>query len=86
MLLQELKVLAKRVGRKETLLILSPHYQKLQKFRHVMTHFIQTFQTYIVGDVLQTSWELFEKNLYDAKNLDQLYEFHTSYLKNILFM
>lgn len=51
-----------------------------------MTQFVQAFQNYIVGDVLQCSWKLFEKSLMLATDLDSIYELHTVYIKNILFM
>lgn len=64
----------------------SPQYRKLHQCRHIMTHFIQTLQNYIVGEVLQSSWEVFEKNLISVTTLDELYAAHTTYIKNILFM
>lgn len=66
--------------------MLSPQYQRLHQCRHVMTHFMQTLQNYVVGEVLQTSWQIFEKDLTNVTNLDQLYSLHTTYIKNILFM
>lgn len=76
----------KQLGRKAILLTLSPHYQAIHRFRHLMTQFIQAFQNYINGDVLQTSWELFKKSLLSANSLDNIYDLHTVYIKNILFM
>ncbi|XP_030746020.1 gamma-tubulin complex component 6-like, partial [Sitophilus oryzae] len=81
----ELKVLAKETGKKEIYLMSSPQYRKLHQCRHVMTHFMQTFQNYIVGEVLQPSWELFERSLEHVTNLDELYSAHITYIKNILF-
>ncbi|RZB39557.1 gamma-tubulin complex component 6, partial [Asbolus verrucosus] len=82
----ELKILAKISGKKEIYLMISPHYRRLHQCRHVMLHFIQTLQNYIVGEVLQSSWEIFERNLSTVTNLDSLYFVHTSYIKNILFL
>ncbi|CAH0564249.1 unnamed protein product [Brassicogethes aeneus] len=82
----ELKVLAKETGNKEIYLMASPQYRKLHQSRHIMTHFVQTFQNYIVGEVLQSNWAIFEKRLLEAKNLDDLYNLHTAYIKNILSM
>ncbi|XP_030757168.1 LOW QUALITY PROTEIN: gamma-tubulin complex component 6-like [Sitophilus oryzae] len=81
----ELKVLAKETGKKEIYLMSSPQYRKLHQCRHVMSHFMQTFQNYIVGEVLQPSWELFERSLEHVTNLDELYSAHITYIKNILF-
>lgn len=79
-------MLAKQTGKKEIYLMSSPQYRRLHHCRHIMMHFIQTLQNYVVGEVLQSSWELFEKNLLNVTNLDELYNVHTSYIKNILFM
>lgn len=82
----ELKFLEKEASNKQLYVMMSPEYQRLHQCRHVMTHFVQTFQCYIVGDVLQSSWEIFEKDLSEVYNIDQLYQLHTTYIKNILFM
>ncbi|KAJ8967629.1 hypothetical protein NQ314_002748 [Rhamnusium bicolor] len=83
---KELKLLAKETGKKEIYLMASPQYRKLHQCRHIMTQFIQTLQNYIVGEVLQSSWELFEKNLTNVTNLEDVYSVHMTYIKNILFM
>ncbi|CAH1116129.1 unnamed protein product [Phaedon cochleariae] len=82
----ELKALAKETGKKEIYLMSSPQYRRLHQCRHIMTHFVQTLRNYVVGEVLQSSWTLFEKNLENVNNLDELYAAHTAYIKNILFM
>ncbi|KAJ3646288.1 hypothetical protein Zmor_023880 [Zophobas morio] len=82
----ELKILAKVSGKKEIYLMMSPHYRRLHQCRHVMLHFIQTLQNYVVGEVLQSSWEIFERSLSTVNNLDSLYLAHTTYIKNILFL
>ncbi|XP_057668490.1 gamma-tubulin complex component 6 [Diorhabda carinulata] len=82
----ELKVLARETGKKEIYLMASPQYRKLHQCRHIMTQFVQTLQNYVVGEVLQSSWSVFEKNLSSVTSLDELYQTHTTYIKNILFM
>lgn len=67
-------------------LISSPQYRRVHQCRHVMSHFIQTYQNYIVGDVLQCNWKIFQRDLLNVTDLDQLYSVHTTYIKNILFM
>lgn len=79
-------MLAKLSGKKEIYLMTSPQYRRLHQCRHVMLHFIQTLQNYMVGEVLQSSWSTFEQNLSAVHNLDSLYETHTAYIKNILFL
>lgn len=77
--------MAKETGKKEIYLMSSPQYRHLHQCRHVMTHFMQTLQNYIVGAVLQPSWEMFETSLVNVTNLNELYDAHTTYIKNILF-
>lgn len=78
-------MLAKENGKKEIYLMASPHYKKLHQYRHIMTHFIQSLQHYVVGEVLQPSWKLFEKDLLQVSNIDDLYVTHSQYIKNIRF-
>ncbi|VEN64037.1 unnamed protein product [Callosobruchus maculatus] len=82
----ELKSLAKEMGEKEIYLMSSPQYRRLHQHRHIMTQFVQTLQDYIVGEVLQASWDSFEKELCNATNLDELYSLHVSYVKKIIIM
>ncbi|XP_060522335.1 gamma-tubulin complex component 6 isoform X2 [Cylas formicarius] len=81
----ELKVLAKETGEKEIYLMTSPQYRRLHLYRHVMSHFVQTLQNYVVGDVLRPSWALLEKRLAAVTGLDGLYDAHGAYIKDILF-
>ncbi|KAK4874696.1 hypothetical protein RN001_014056 [Aquatica leii] len=83
---QDLKSLLKETELKKTVVMSSPQYRKLHQCRHVMTHFIQTLQTYIVSEVLHSSWEIFENHLKSVTTINQLYALHTTYIKNILFM
>lgn len=85
-MLQELKLLGRKSGTKEIYLMSSPHYRRIQHCRHIMTNFIQTLQNYVVGEVLHSSWEIFQKNLMDVTSLDEVFDTHTNYIKNILFM
>lgn len=77
--------MAKETGEKEIYLMASAQYRHLHQCRHIMSHFVQTLQNYIVGDVLQPSWAVFESNLANVSNLDELYEAHTVYIKDIIF-
>ncbi|XP_045477666.1 gamma-tubulin complex component 6 [Harmonia axyridis] len=81
-----LRMLAKETGTKEQYLMISIHYRRIHLFRHVMMHFIQSLQNYITGEIFQTQWSFLEENLESVTNLDELYDMHTHYLKNILFM
>ncbi|XP_050309188.1 gamma-tubulin complex component 6 isoform X2 [Anthonomus grandis grandis] len=81
----ELKMLAKETGNKEIYLMSSPQYRHLHQCRHVMSHFMQTFQNYIVGEVLQPSWSNLEKVLMGVSTIDELYNAHSYYIKDIMF-
>ncbi|KAK5641064.1 hypothetical protein RI129_009611 [Pyrocoelia pectoralis] len=83
---QDLKTLLKETESRNFVLMKSPQYRRLHQCRHIMTHFIQTLQSYILGEVLFSSWEIFENHLQSVTNIDQLYMLHTSYIKNIHFM
>lgn len=82
---EELKNSRKEYGIDERVLSNSPQYHKIQMYRHIMTHFVQTLQNYTVSEVLQTSWEELENNLQIVQTLDQLYTVHTVYVKTIMF-
>ncbi|PSN58034.1 hypothetical protein C0J52_02044 [Blattella germanica] len=75
----------KRAAKEKPELLRSPEYQKLQLYRHEMTHFIHALQTYVTASVLQASWVEFLKNLQRAKNLDDVYRMHVAYVKMVLF-
>lgn len=77
--------MAKENGKKEIYLMASPQYKNLHQYRHIMTHFTQSLQHYVVAEVIQPSWELFEKDLLLVSNLDELYVTHSNYIKNIRF-
>lgn len=81
----ELKNSRKEHGIDESDLSNSPQYHKIQIYRHIMTHFVQTLQNYTICEVLQTSWEELENNLRTVQTLDQLYTIHTIYVKTIMF-
>ncbi|CAG9773680.1 unnamed protein product [Ceutorhynchus assimilis] len=80
----EFKVLARETGKKEIYLMSSPQYKHLHQCRHVMLHFVQSLQNYIVGEVLQPSWAYFEQNFATLTKIDDLYYAHTAYIKDII--
>ncbi|XP_044759477.1 gamma-tubulin complex component 6 [Coccinella septempunctata] len=83
---KNLRMLAKETGTKEQFLMISIHYRRIHLFRYVMMHFVQSLENYITGEIFQTQWAILEENLEGVTNLDELYDAHTNYLKNILFM
>lgn len=47
---------------------------------------MQTFQNYVVGEVLQISWATFQQVLTDIDDFDALYQAHSIYMKQIHFL
>ncbi|XP_045517894.1 gamma-tubulin complex component 6 [Pieris brassicae] len=66
-------------------LLRSPQYISVQLYRHIMASLIRALDNYIVTTCILTSWTEFEKDLKKAKTLDDLYECHVVYIKNVLF-
>ncbi|PRP86999.1 gamma-tubulin complex component 3 [Planoprotostelium fungivorum] len=51
--------------------------------RNEMVHFIHNLQYYIMFEVLEVSWQDFEKDMKSARNLDELIVAHQKYLSTI---
>ncbi|XP_038212670.1 uncharacterized protein LOC119832917 [Zerene cesonia] len=66
-------------------LLRSPQYISIQLYRHIMASLIRALDNYIVTTCILTSWTEFEKDLKKARTLDDLYECHVVYIKNVLF-
>ncbi|VVC94433.1 unnamed protein product [Leptidea sinapis] len=66
-------------------LLKSPQYISLQLYRHVMASLVRALDNYIVTTCILSSWTEFEKDLRKARTLDDLYECHVLYIKNVLF-
>ncbi|GLH15363.1 Gamma-tubulin complex component 2 homolog [Gryllus bimaculatus] len=60
-------------------------YRTVQLWRHEMTHFVSSFQNYIMGTAVQSCWVNFEQELNQVQTLDNLYLKHAGYVKSILF-
>mmetsp|Transcript_67 Transcript_67/g.225 ORF Transcript_67/g.225 Transcript_67/m.225 type:complete len:905 (+) Transcript_67:342-3056(+) len=57
---------------------------KFHVLRNEMIHFTSNLHSYIMFEVLETSWDALEKNLQAAVDLDQVVEAHDVYLNSIL--
>ncbi|KAL0280596.1 UNVERIFIED_CONTAM: hypothetical protein PYX00_001845 [Menopon gallinae] len=66
------------------LLMNSLHYHKIHVYRHAMSQFMRTLENYVSSCSLQYSWLNFQKDLESVKNLDQLYDKHVKYVKEVL--
>ncbi|XP_072760196.1 uncharacterized protein Grip163 [Anoplolepis gracilipes] len=62
----------------------SEQYHKLQLYRHSMTQFTNALHNYLTCSVLHASWSEFEKDLQNARTIDQIYLSHMNYIKKIL--
>ena len=49
-----------------------------------MLHFIQNFEYYMVFEVLEPNWITLEKNLQSCKNVDEVLDCHTDFLRQSL--
>ncbi|KAK6644895.1 hypothetical protein RUM43_001171 [Polyplax serrata] len=62
----------------------SPHYHKLQIFRHAMIQVMVTLDDYIFSNGIQLPWIDFLQDLETTVNIDHLYQKHVRYLKDVL--
>jgi hypothetical protein len=51
--------------------------------RNEMIHFVSNLHSYIMFEVLESSWTQFESDLQEAKNLDEIIEAHDRYLNAV---
>jgi gamma-tubulin complex component 6 len=51
-----------------------------------MSHFIQVLENHITRSAFQASWKRFLEDLKTARNMEDLYRKHASYLKRVLFL
>ncbi|XP_058794937.1 gamma-tubulin complex component 6 isoform X1 [Phymastichus coffea] len=63
---------------------ITKNHHKLQLYRHSMMQFMNALHTYLTCSVLHASWSEFEKELENAKTIDEVYDTHVSYIKKIL--
>ncbi|XP_050668797.1 gamma-tubulin complex component 6 [Leptidea sinapis] len=82
---QSLKLAVKLSREHSRKLLKSPQYISLQLYRHVMASLVRALDNYIVTTCILSSWTEFEKDLRKARTLDDLYECHVLYIKNVLF-
>lgn len=59
----------------------SRQIRELKLFCHEMQHYMIALQSYIYNQVIQVTWENLQKNLNEAKHIDDLIEMHQNYIK-----
>ncbi|CAK1543067.1 unnamed protein product [Leptosia nina] len=82
---ESLKLSVKLARENSRKLLRSPQYISVQLYRHIMASLIRALDNYIVTTCILTSWTEFEKELRKARTLDDLYDCHVMYIKNVLF-
>ncbi|TDG51276.1 hypothetical protein AWZ03_002363 [Drosophila navojoa] len=63
----------------------SPQYRHLQMIRHKLSHFVFTLQNHIVTNALEGTWKTFTDDLIAVGSVEELYQRHVDYLKEIAF-
>ncbi|RNA30942.1 gamma-tubulin complex component 6 [Brachionus plicatilis] len=59
----------------------SHELRQLKLYCHEMQHYMIALQSYIYNQVIQVTWEDLQKNLNQARHVDDLIEMHQSYIK-----
>jgi len=60
------------------------HFHKFNLYRHEMQHFVSNVHNYIMVEVLQSAWKIFQDDLKAVKDLDQLIEVQHKFMNSIL--
>ena len=55
--------------------------KQLKLYCHEMQHYMSALQSYIYNQVIQVTWQDLQKNLNEAKHIDDLIQIHESYIK-----
>lgn len=63
----------------------SPQYRHLQMVRHKLSHFVLTLQNHLVTNALEGTWKSFTDELISVHSVEELYQRHVDYLKEIAF-
>lgn len=64
----------------------SQQYRHVQQIRHKLLNFINALQNHITANALQASWRQFKTDLETATSMEELYQKHTKYLKQVEFL
>ncbi|CAF1042296.1 unnamed protein product, partial [Brachionus calyciflorus] len=59
----------------------SSQLKQLKLYCHEMQHYIGALQSYIYNQVIQVTWSELQKNLNEARNIDDLIQIHENYIK-----
>lgn len=82
---QALKLSVKLLRQQSRKLLRSPQYISVQIYRHIMASLIRALDNYIVTTCILSSWTEFETDLKKARTVNDLYECHVVYVKNVVY-
>lgn len=63
----------------------SAQYRHLQMIRHKLSQFVFTLQNHLVTNALEGTWKTFTDDLIAVGSVEELYQRHVDYLKEIAF-
>jgi gamma-tubulin complex component 3 len=58
-------------------------FHRFQLFKHEINHFISNFLSYLIVEVVESSWKVFRKKMEQAEGLDELIEIHEIFLNDV---
>ncbi|KAH8260915.1 hypothetical protein KR044_000429 [Drosophila immigrans] len=80
---QHLQHLAKLHGKA---IHMAPQYRHLQLVRRKLSHFVLTLQNHLETNALQGTWRTFNDKLRKVESVEELYQRHVEYVKQIVFI
>ncbi|KAH8371743.1 hypothetical protein KR093_008752, partial [Drosophila rubida] len=80
---QHLQQLAKLHGKA---IHMAPQYRHLQLVRRKLAHFVLTLQNHLETNALEGTWRMFNDKLRKVETVEELYQRHVEYVKQIIFI
>ncbi|XP_060655478.1 gamma-tubulin complex component 6 [Drosophila nasuta] len=65
---------------------MAPQYRHLQLVRRKLSHFVLTLQNHLETNALQGTWRTFNDKLRKVETVEELYQRHVEYVKQIVFI
>ncbi|CDW82197.1 gamma-tubulin complex [Stylonychia lemnae] len=59
-------------------------FHKFNLYHHEMVHFVSNIHNYIMVEVLESQWKIFQDDMKQAQDLDQLIEYQKKFVNSIL--
>lgn len=67
-------------------ILLSPQYRHLQVMRYKLSHFLISLQNHLDTNVFQVAWQQFNEKLRKIDTIEEMYQRHVEYLKQVAFL